>query len=199
MRFIGITGGVGSGKTLILNYLRENTNCRVILADDLANELKKPGKPCFKPLVELLGKEILSSDNEIDNKKMSGIVFNNASLLQKVNDIIHPAVKDEILKIRDFEEYYPKTDFLFLEAALLIECGYKNIVDELWYVYVDRDTRIKRLMDSRGYSKEKTLGIMSKQLSDDVFRENCDFIIDNSKTPEYAYEQIRQRLEEYNA
>ena len=84
-----------------------------------------------------------------------------------------------------------------MEAALLIEAGYKDILDELWYVYADREVRILRLMNSRGYSREKAEGIMANQLSDEVFRRECDFIIDNSSSLDKACECIRRRLEGY--
>ena len=102
-----------------------------------------------------------------------------------------------ILDARDEAEKSGENELFFLEAALLIEAGYKNILDELWYVYADRDVRIKRLMENRGYSREKAEGIMDTQLSDEVFRANADFIIDNSASLDESYETIKRRLEGY--
>ncbi|MBR3634704.1 MAG: dephospho-CoA kinase, partial [Lachnospiraceae bacterium] len=92
MKTIGITGGVGCGKSRILEYIRENYNCKIITADDVANEIKEPGEVCYQPLIDLLGKEILGKDKRIDKKKMAAKIFADESLLLKVNDIIHPAV-----------------------------------------------------------------------------------------------------------
>lgn len=84
-----------------------------------------------------------------------------------------------------------------MEAALLIEDGYKQLVDELWYIYAGEDVRRQRLRQSRGYSEEKTESIMSRQLSEERFRENCDFIIDNSGSLEDSYRQIDRKLEAF--
>ena len=84
---------------------------------------------------------------------------------------------------------------IVLEAALLIEDGYKELLDELWAVITDKEIRIKRLMDSRGYSREKSESIIASQLSDDEFRNACDFIIDNSGTIEETQKQIEAYFE----
>ena len=86
-----------------------------------------------------------------------------------------------------------------MEAALLIETGYKNIVDEMWYIYADDPTRIRRLREARGYDEEKSRSIMSNQLSETAFREACDFVIDNSGELSETYRQIDERLRGYTA
>ena len=155
MKTIGITGGVGCGKSRILEYIKENYNCRIIIADDVANEIKEPGQMCYQPLIDLLGERILGEDKRIDKKKMASEIFKDESLLQKVNDIIHPAVKDYILDNIEIEKEKGKIDYLFIEAALLIECGYNAYVDEMWYIYAKESVRRERLKNSRGYSDEK--------------------------------------------
>ena len=91
-----------------------------------------------------------------------------------------------------------ETELFVVEAALLIEGGYQSLVDELWYVYASEEARIRRLMENRGYSREKSLQILSRQLSEDVFRKECDFVIDNSGPLEEAFEQVRAKLEAYS-
>lgn len=193
MKIIGITGGVGSGKSAILSYLKDKYNCIVFLADDAAKELEKKGNVCYDRLVDLLGKKILNEDEEIDSKKMAAAIFEDDKLLEAVNGIIHPAVKiyilDSIKKART-EGY----DYFFLEAALLIECGYNSIVDEMWYVFAEEKIRRKRLKESRGYSDEKIDSIMNSQLSEEEYRNNSDFVIDNSKTLKNSLRQIDKRL-----
>lgn len=191
---IGITGGVGAGKSSVLGHIKRNYNARVILADDVANDIKRRGYPAYDELVELLGEGVLGPDLEIDKKKMAEMIFMDPGLLKKVNRIMHPAVNKYILDNIKSEREKGILDFLFIEAALLIEGGYKDIVDELWYVYADEDKRRERLRRDRGYSDEKISGIFASQLDDAAYRTNCDFVIDNSGSLHEAAEQVDNRL-----
>jgi len=197
MKIIGITGGVGSGKTLLLEYIKENYNCRIMLADNVANDLKKPGQTCYEQIVELLGTGILDEKGVIQNDKMAALIFADKSLLESVNQIVHPAVKafitEEIQKEKEKEE----VDFFFLEAALLIEGGYETVVDEMWYIFVEEDIRRMRLKKGRNYPDEKIDRIMRSQLSQEQFRKHCKIVIDNSKEPAYAFAQIDKIMGEY--
>lgn len=197
MRLIGITGGVGAGKTTILEYIREHYLCRIYLADEVAHAVKEPGQPCYEALVSLLGREILEEDGHIHRGRMAERIFRDEGLLERVNAIVHPAVQDFLLeRIREARQE-GRTELFFIEAALLIECGYGDIVDEMWYIHASEDIRRKRLAESRGYSPEKIEQIMENQLTEDEFRRGSDFVIDNSKAPEESYRQIRRRLEGY--
>ncbi|MBO4678932.1 MAG: dephospho-CoA kinase [Lachnospiraceae bacterium] len=198
MKVIGITGGVGSGKSLILNYIKEHYNCEIIMADDLAKDLCKSGELCYKPLVKLLGKEVLKDDKEIDRSVMAKMIFENDDIRAKVNGIIHPGVKKFILQRIAYLRRKKTKDYLFIEAALLIEDGYKDIVDELWYIYTDESVRRKRLKESRGYTDQKIDDIMASQLSEEEFRLNSDFEIDNSGDSEVSFSKIRERLGKTN-
>lgn len=191
---IGITGGVGAGKSTLLSYIKDNYNCLVILSDDVANDIKKKGYPAYDALVEALGREILSDDGEIDKALMAKAIFNDKNKLKTVNNILHPAVNQYIINIVDDERKRGVYDFVFVEAALLIENGYDKIVDEMWYVYADEDTRRKRLKISRGYSDQKVTDIFKSQLSDETFREYCEFVIDNSGEDSKAFSEIDNRL-----
>ncbi len=197
MKVIGITGGVGSGKSALLEYIGRNYKCRIILADEAAHKVKEPGQPCYEKLVSLLSSEILNEDGTIHKGKMAARIFESKELLAKVNQIIHPAVKEMILEEIAKAEKEEKVDFFFLEAALLIECGYLNLVDEMWYIYAGEEVRRKRLGASRNYSDEKIDAIMKAQLSEDGFREHCNVIIDNSGELKEAYRQIDKKLGEY--
>lgn len=196
---IGITGGVGAGKSAVLSYIEENYNARVIYSDNVANDIKKKGYPAYDELLSLLGDGILDDAGEIDKKKMAAAIFGNEKLLSSVNNILHPAVNTFIINIIDNEREKKELDFVFVEAALLIENGYKNFVDELWYVYADEATRRKRLKESRHYSDDKIDKIFGSQLDDKTFRENADFVIDNSGTLEEATIQIDNKIGEWKA
>ena len=191
MLVIGITGGVGAGKSSILNALEEHCNCKIILADDVGNKVKEPGQSCYFQIVDLLGKDILKEDSTIDKLKMAEKIFANEVILKQVNNIIHPAVERYILNDIQTEREKKEIDVFFLEAALLIEAGYVPYLDELWYIFSEKNVRIKRLKDSRGYSDEKIQQIMDKQLSDDDFRKYADVILDNSNEFQNTLKQIK--------
>lgn len=197
MRVIGFTGGVGSGKSRLLAYIKEQYNCRVLLADEAAHLVKEPGQPCYEQLIRLLGEEILHADGTIDKAKMAEKIFTDHALLLAVNGIIHPAVKERILSEIAAEREAGIYDFFFLEAALLIEEGYLKVVDEMWYIYADESVRKMRLMQSRGYTEEKIAAIMQSQLSEEEFRKNCTVVIDNSGSFAKTKRQIDKKLGEY--
>lgn len=197
MKFIGITGGVGAGKSEILAYIRENYACEIYLADQVAHEVEKAGTKCFSELVELLGTDVLDVNGEIHKGRMAEKIFASETLLEQVNGIVHPAVKEYLLERLKEAEHCGKVQLFFVEAALLIECGYKELVDEMWYIYAEETVRRKRLSQARGYSKEKTDRIMQAQLSEESFRAGSDFVIDNSGALEDTYRQIDRRLEAF--
>lgn len=197
MKVIGITGGVGSGKTALLTYIAEKYNCKVLLADEAAHLVKEPGTECYQALVDLLTDEILSPDGTIHKGKMAEKIFASELLREQTNAIIHPAVKKLILQEISSQRKKGEIDFFFLEAALLIEDGYLNIVDEMWYIYAEESIRRRRLKASRGYTDEKIDSIMRSQLSEQEYRENCSVIIDNSGSLALACSQIDQKLGEY--
>ncbi len=206
MRFIGITGGIGAGKTQILNYISQHYAAEVYPADEVAHLVEEPGEKAYRELVDLLGEGILDhSDPDlsedqlpIDRAAMAAAIFGNPELLAQVNEIIHPAVREFLIRRYEEAKAGGKTDLFVVEAALLIECGYGSLVDEMWYVYASEEVRIGRLMENRGYSREKAVQILSRQLSEEAFRKECDIVIDNSGPVEEAFEQVRAKLEAFS-
>lgn len=196
MRVIGITGGVGAGKSQVLDYLKEKTDCRIIIADQVAHALEEPGEICYEQIIDLLGPGIVSEDGRIDKGKMAARIFDDREILAKVNEIIHPAVKSYITEAIDKARKEEKPKYLFIEAALLIEDGYEQIVDELWYIHADAEVRRGRLKAGRGYSDERIDRIMREQLPEEVFYRHCPVVIDNSGTLENVYSQIEKKLGE---
>ena len=207
---IGITGGIGSGKSLALSYLQNKYGCFVIKADDIGNEVKLKGNSCFKPVVKLLGKEILGDNGEIDKSIMAEKIFNDPVLVEKVNDIIHPAVKKEIQRL--IKENSHNYKIFVIEAALLVEADYFSLLNELWEINADKETRIERLMSSRGYPKEKCDSIIDlqhgteyfKNASDDYIKKTArkDYygfkVLKNNLRPDDLYKQIDEAMEENN-
>ena len=195
MKVIGITGGVGSGKTMLLQYIQEHYNCRILLADDVAN--KEPGQVCYEKIVDLLGQDIVDETGVICRERMAERIFRDKNLLQEVNAIIHPAVREYIVQEIEREKKKAEYDFFFLEAALLIECGYDAVVEEMWYIYTDEAVRRSRLKAGRAYSDEKIDSIIRSQLSEENYRAHCSTIIDNSRELADAYEQIDKKMWDY--
>ncbi|MGN0346748.1 MAG: dephospho-CoA kinase [Lachnospiraceae bacterium] len=176
---IGITGGVGSGKTAILQHFQGKYHAKIIVADQVAHLLEAPGEPCYNELVEFFGKSILREDGFLDNGAFAQLIFSSPEALQRVNDIVHPEVKKYIMRTIE-EEKKKKTPYVVVEAALLLEEGYDRLLDEIWYIYTAEDNRRLRLKQSRGYSDEIIDGIMARQLKETQFREKCKVVIDNN-------------------
>ena len=186
---IGVTGGVGAGKSEILRYLDNNYSCRILMSDNAAKELEAPGGTLYEPLVRLLEEAdigdgssgpLLLENGEIDKKEMAARIFSDAQLLTKINELVHPAVNEYIREEIEREKKSGEKEFFILESALLIENGYDRILDSMWYIYCEESVRSSRLKASRGYSDEKIRSIMMSQVSEDVFRSHCDTVIDNT-------------------
>ncbi len=191
-RILGVTGGIGSGKSRVLSYLEDTYNATVFYADLIAADLEEPGEDCYKRIVDLFGTDILDFNEEIDRKILSSIVFSDQEKMAKLDEIVHPAVKDNILEmIRILDGKVP---FFVIEAALLLEAGYGEICDEIWYIYAPEDVRTKRLLQSRDYDEKKVISIMKSQLKDEDFRLGCTRVIDNSGDFSNTKEQIDEIL-----
>lgn len=197
MRFIGITGGVGAGKSAILDYLAGKPKVKVMLADDIAHELMKPDTECYNKLRELFDSSVFYADGQINNIRMAEAIFNDSSLRDKLNAIVHPAVKEYVIKQYRIEKKSGCLEWLILEAALLIEEHYDEICDELWYIYTSEENRRLRLKESRGYSDEKIDNIFASQLSEAEYRSACQKCIDNNGTVEHTYMQIEEIIKSY--
>ena len=190
MKVIGITGGVGAGKTQVLEYLNNKYGATICQTDLVAKKMQKKGGECFDAIVEHFGESILNEKGELDRDRLAGIIFNDPEELEAMNAIVHPAVKDEIRKKIAHEER-KHTNVFIVESALLIEDSYDEFCDELWYIYAAPEVRRERLRASRGYSDEKISAVFASQLTDEEFRKHCQRVIDNSGSIEAACEQIR--------
>ena len=194
MKVIGITGGVGAGKSEILKYLKEKYKAVVIEADKVGHLLMEPGGACYYSIVEKFGSSILNGDQTINRGKLGKIVFSDEALLAELNKIIHPRVKSHIVSEIAKERAYHRTDLFVVEAALLIEDHYDVVCDELWYIHTDEEVRGKRLKEARGYDDEKIASICANQKSPAEFRSACQVVIDNSGDLADTYRQIEEQL-----
>lgn len=181
MKVIGITGGVGTGKSEVLNYLERKHGAVVCQADLVAKNLEKKNTICYRQIVEHFGESILTENGRIDREKLAKVVFSDEEERKKLNAIVHPAVKKRILGLIR-EQKKKGTEFFVLEAALLLEDHYDEICDETWYIYAEDGVRRKRLKLSRGYGDERIDGIFRSQKSRDEFLKRCDRAVDNSRS-----------------
>lgn len=194
MKVIGITGGVGAGKSEILKYLKEKYKAVVIEADKVGHLLMEPGGACYYSIVEKFGSSILNGDQTINRTKLGKVVFADEALLKELNKIIHPRVKSHIVSEIAKERAYHRTKYFVVEAALLIEDHYDVICDEMWYIHTDASVRAERLKETRGYDDEKIASICANQKSPEEFRSACQVVIDNSGDLAGTQKQIDEQL-----
>ena len=190
MKVIGITGGIGTGKSRVLEYMKTEFSAVVCQADEVAKKLQQPGEECYGPIVEYFGKSILDKDEKIDRGRLGAIVFADRKKLTVLNQIVHPRVKNHILKEIEAERS-AGTRLFVIEAALLIQDHYDMICDELWYIYANARVRRERLKKNRHYSDEKIDAILSAQDSEEIYRKGCKYVIDNSGFFEDTIRQIK--------
>lgn len=193
MKIIGITGGVGAGKSTVLDHLEKQYNACVLQADKIGHLVMEPGGICYGQVIALFGKQIIKNDKTIDRKMVSDVVFAHEEVRQKLDDIIHPAVKSYILdKIE--EQKKAGCTLMIVEAALLLEDHYDAFCDKVWYIHTDQEIRIERLMSSRGYTREKSENIIARQATEGFFREHADYIIQNNGDLDETWRQIEEGI-----
>lgn len=178
MKKIGITGGIGSGKSLVLTFLEQEYGASVYQADLIAHRLQMPGERCYQKIRAYFGEAILLEDGTIDRERLGKIVFEDSRKLEVLNQMVHPSVNAWIQQQME-EEEKKGTRLFVLEAALLTDPIYREMLDEIWYIHVDSKIRRARLAASRGYSEEKTDSIMASQPAEAEFIECCDRVIEN--------------------
>ena len=177
MKVIGITGGVGSGKSEVLGILKRDFGAELLIADEIAHQVMEPGMPAYRRIVEALGTDFLSEDGSIDRKALAKRLFGDGEALGTVNSIVHPTVWQAIEEgIR-----CSRKELVIVEAALFDE-EHNGLFDQVWYIFTSEENRISRLMKSRGYSREKCLDIMRSQKSESEFRAMADRVIDHNQT-----------------
>ena len=178
MRVIGITGGVGSGKSYVARRLQELSGAELLIADELGHIVMEQGKPAYERILAYFGDDIVGSDGEIDRQALAELVFQSDAAREALNQMIHPAV------LQYMEQFIVKRQeidgFILLETALLYESGCERFCDEVWFVSVPQEKRIHRLQRDRGYSISKAQAIIASQMPEEEFKKRADQVIDNA-------------------
>lgn len=191
---IGITGGVGCGKSTVMALLQEEYGAKILIADEIGHLVMEKGRPAYDEIRRTFGGGVIKQDGSIDREALSGIVYGDEEKLALLNGIVHPRVREEIrTKLLAWKE----EPLIVLETAILFETGCDTLCDEVWAVVTGREIRIERLISSRGYTREKAESIMAKQLGEEQFLERCGRIIQNNGDLEMLKQQLRELMTHY--
>ena len=195
MKVIGVTGGVGAGKSTVLGMLNKMCNCECIMADDVAKSLMQRNGILAEDAIRLFGPEAYTATGELDRSYLAGRIYEDSELRKQWNACVHPATNARIRELVENARADGR-DYAFVEAALLIENHYEEFCDELWYVYASPEVRAGRLLSDRGYSGERTRAMDAAMLSDEAFRSHCDRVIDTGISLEETRRQLEKALVE---
>ncbi len=197
MQVIGLTGGIGAGKSLVAEVLG-GLGARVIDADKVGHEVYAPGTEGFRAVVEAFGTEVVGGDGQIDRARLGEKVFGNAAELQKLTAIVHPLIRQMVDDRITAARQDPEVRVVVLEAAILLDSGWDAVTDEVWVVVADRSTIRQRLAEARGLSESEVDARAAKQMSDEERRSRADVLVQNFGTPDELRSEVerlwRQRI-----
>lgn len=194
MKVIGLTGGIGTGKSTVSAYLKQK-NIPVVDADQIAREITAPGSPVLDDIRALLGDDVFFEDGTMDRQKVASIIFSNQEILSAYEALTTAEAVRRC--ISELDEYRQQGiyDMAVLDAPLLFECGLESQTDEDWVVDADLEVRISRVMARDGISRQAIMDRIHRQMSSEKKRELADFVIDNSGSLDELHVQIDQLLE----
>jgi len=192
MKRIGITGGIGSGKSVVTDLLREK-GYSVIDADEVAREAAMPGEPAMLRLREEVGDEVFHGDGSLDRQKLAKAMFSDPLTLMTVNEIFHGDIKERVEGyVNEREEKGGKG--VFLSVPLLFETDAGWMTDEVWLVTADDDVRLRRVMERDGLPEEDVRARMASQMPEDDKRARADIVIENNGAIGELYAEIEELL-----
>ncbi|MDO4581817.1 MAG: dephospho-CoA kinase [Bacillota bacterium] len=190
MSIIGVTGNIGSGKSLAAAYLQQFGAARID-ADIIGHQLLRKGGAAYQPLLEHFGARILAADGEIDRRKLAAIVFaaDGREQLQRLNDVTHPLIRRQIqAEIAAAQrDGYPH---IVLEAALLLQAGWRRQVDQVWLIVAPEAELVRRVMLRDNVDEQTARARLERQLSERQMRALADRVFCNDGSPE----QLREAL-----
>ncbi|MEC1687238.1 dephospho-CoA kinase [Bacillus mojavensis] len=187
---IGLTGGIASGKSTVANMLIDK-GITVIDADIIAKQAAEKGMPAYRQIIDEFGQDILLENGDIDRRKLGAMVFTNEQKRLALNSIVHPAVREEMLKRRD-ESIANQETFVVLDIPLLFESKLESLVDKIIVVSVTKELQLERLIKRNQLTEEEALSRIRSQMPLEEKVSRADNVIDNSGT----LEETKQQLEE---
>ena len=190
MRVIGLTGGIGSGKSTASRFLAE-LGAAVIDADKVGHELLKPNTKIWQQLAAAFGKQILTSNGEINRKKLGRLVFGNPRRLDLLSQLMHPEIKKAV-KVQLLEYQRQGASVAILEAPLLVEAGWTELVDEVWVTTASETTVLKRLKQQLGLSRKESLARIRSQLPLEERLKHADVVLNT----ELNLDELRGKIKE---
>ncbi|MEQ8174905.1 MAG: dephospho-CoA kinase [Syntrophomonadaceae bacterium] len=200
MKTIGLTGGIASGKSTVAKALGV-LGALVINADTMAHEIMLPETPAWVDVVKHFGEQVLNEDRTINRTVLGQIVFNQPEQLKLLNQIVHPRIVERFQNDLDEIRNDKPEAIVVMEVALLYESHMDRLCDEVWVVWVDRETQICRLMAREGISREDALKRIAAQMPLDEKARRADRVLDNSHSIEEAvavatkyYKEISQTI-----
>ena len=197
---IGLTGGIASGKSTIADYLRD-LGAVVVEGDQLGHRVYEPGTSGFERVVNEFGHDIVAEDGTIDRRVLGGKVFGAPDEMDRLNGVMWPAIRE--LAEEEFREISGRDSeaVVIFEAAVMIEAGWQDLVDEIWVVTTNKETAIDRLEKRNGYSREQALARIDSQMSNSQRREYGDVKFNNSEDEvklksrvEYHWKRLLKRI-----
>ncbi|MBA7667564.1 Dephospho-CoA kinase [subsurface metagenome] len=190
MKVIGLTGGIGSGKSTVSGFLAE-LGAVIIDADKVGHEALKPDTEVWREVVAAFGRQILTLDGDINREKLGEIVFRNPESLSKLNQIMHPRMYDMVKA--QLEGYRKQgVGVVVLEAPLLIEANWTSLVDEVWVTVASESTVLRRLKEKFGLSEPESLARIHSQLTSEERVKHADVIINT----DCALGELKAKVEE---
>ena len=189
---IGLTGGTGCGKTTVCSILKKY-NAYIIDADKIAHSVIKKGKDAYIQIVDYFGNDILNDDKEIDRKKLGKIVFSDKEKLGYLTKTTHKYIVKEIEELINTKKEENKYNYIVIDAPLLIEANLHKIVDTVWIVYANLETRIQRLKARDNIEEEAVINRINSQTSFEENKKYADFVIFNDEGANLE-EIIKQQL-----
>jgi dephospho-CoA kinase len=178
MLTIGITGGIGSGKSTVTRFLAE-LGAPIIDADKVGHAIYQPGGPAYSEMIAAFGKGILAPDGTIDRKKLGPIVFGDPGALQRLNAIVHPKMFTRMREMVEGMRAEGERKPIVIEAAVLIEANWQPLFDEIWLVIASKERVVERVELERGLKPEQTEARIKAQLSDTERRKHATEVISN--------------------
>ncbi len=190
MRHLALTGGIGSGKSTVAEFFADH-GATIIDADAISRELMEPGQPVLDQVAAAFGQHLLDETGRLDRQALANIVFNDDDARQQLNGIVHPAVRAESARLREAALATDAQHAVIIEdIPLLIETGQAQQFDEVIVVNANYQTRLQRLVDTRGMDAADAKSRIAAQATDDQRRAVADWCIDNSGTLDETRAQV---------